>query len=167
MIGIIYCWRNKIDNKRYIGQTINEEKRKKKHLYSSHKKKGHLSAFHTALREYGEEGFEYKVLYAIESEDEKLLKRELDIKEAYYIRKYKSCLTEFGYNETIDGQYKKSIFNDSSNKNKKLKVTANHKEQNCDDSLSPKQKAILEQIRKLTDVMGVPMLSVSWTDSIR
>ena len=171
MKGIIYCWTNKTNGKRYIGQTYREKKRRYDHIYLSKKKKGWLSAFHTALREVGYDGFEYNVLFKIETDDLAVLKHTLDEKEAYYIRKYKSCLTEFGYNETIDGQYQKSIFNDSGNQNKRTKIVKKKQkvvEVNIQDKpLSKRQKEILDMMKHLCEGMHVPMPSVEWTDNIR
>lgn len=83
-MGIIYCYTNLINGKKYIGQTINPSQR-----YSAHKST-HLnekdpeydSLFHRALRKYGWDNFKYEVLN--ETDDIDLL-NELEI---FYIDFY-------------------------------------------------------------------------------
>ena len=173
--GVIYCWRNKTNGKRYIGQTYREGRRKKDHLTEANKQYGVLNSFHTALREEGVDNFIYRVLFKCESEDKDELKRILNEKEQYYILKYKSFLTEFGYNETINGQYIKDPSNDAGNQNKKLrlkyrkriKVIINGKVKRVTHIPEPKdvkEKRIqyeshAERLRNFCNALGVPMLS--------
>ena len=59
--GLIYCYVNKINGKCYVGQTINENARKIKHL--SEAKLGKTKyPFHCAIRKYGIDNFEYSVV---------------------------------------------------------------------------------------------------------
>lgn len=96
MIGI-YCFKNKINNKYYVGQSINLEKR-----YNEHKN-NHLnpnycnydSKFYRALRKYGFDNFEYSVLATCQQED-------LNELEVFYINKYDSKIN--GYNSTFGGE---------------------------------------------------------------
>ncbi len=93
---IIYLAENKTTRKIYIGQTsYTLEERRASHLYEAM----HSSQliFHKALRKYGVDGFEWAVI------DIALSKEELDRKEQYWIKFYKSCNREFGYNQTAGG----------------------------------------------------------------
>ena len=92
----VYCIYNKINNKRYIGVSINIGKRiisQKCNLNQSNKKRVNdflIKEWH----EFGSENFDYLVLERIESKDRKfLLEREL-----YWMDFYRTCESEFGYN---------------------------------------------------------------------
>ena len=91
MIGI-YKIVNKINNKVYIGQSINIDKRIKEHFWKSQCEKdvSYNSALHNAIRKYGKENFEWEVIEECKIE-------EIDEKERYYIQFYNS-LTPNGYN---------------------------------------------------------------------
>lgn len=100
VIGI-YRITNLANNKIYIGQSIDIEKRVKDHFYKafSVKDSSYPSAIHNAIRKYGKESFVYDVL-------EECSMDELDSKERYYIDLYNS-LSPNGYNMLIGGRYYK------------------------------------------------------------
>lgn len=67
MIHYIYCYTNLINNKKYVGQTNNLERRKKQHIQDSiHCFKGREVSynlpFHAAIRKYGIENFDFEIL---------------------------------------------------------------------------------------------------------
>lgn len=104
--GIIYCYTNNINGKRYIGQTVDEKSRRSafrtKALYcTSLKNGGKLSKFDAARKKYGLDAFTYTILCEIEDSDEKLLHSRLDDLETYYIKKYDTFHN--GYNSTDGG----------------------------------------------------------------
>lgn len=101
MIGIIYKYTSP-SNKSYIGQTINEKIRMKRHKYAAkhHTEKGR-SKFYRAIRKYGWDNFTYEVLFTIDNDDKKRVKEKLDFMERYYIRKFDSYNN--GYNMTLGG----------------------------------------------------------------
>jgi group I intron endonuclease len=89
---LIYKVTNEINNKCYIGQTINYlSRRKYQHLYKS-KNKSKL-VFHRAIRKYGEENFKWEVLENCD------YIYQLNEMEHHYIKQYKSKLPN-GYNMT-------------------------------------------------------------------
>lgn len=94
--GIIYKYTNKINGKVYIGQTIDENKRKASHKCS--KRNDH---FHRAIRKYGWDNFDYEVVFTTISSDPDRLKLLLDTMEKYFIKKYNSF--KEGYNSTLGG----------------------------------------------------------------
>ena len=100
-MGVIYCYTNLINNKRYIGQTLWEEQR-----YNQHKNCYEDSIFHRAIKKYGFENFEYTILF--ESDDI----NELNNKEKEFIKAY-NCLIPNGYNVDIGGRNHYSPHNDS------------------------------------------------------
>lgn len=104
--GIIYCYTNKVNNKKYIGQTTDENSRKIKfrtqeEYCTSHKNGGRLSHFDNARKKYGIDSFVYEVLERIISEDFESLHLKLDELERFYISKYDSYNN--GYNSTTGG----------------------------------------------------------------
>lgn len=104
--GIIYCYLNPINEKRYIGQTIDERGRrsafKTKELYCTKLENGgKLSKFDAARKKYGKDTFIYSVLCKIEDDNLELLHQRLDELEQYYIKKYDTFNN--GYNSTEGG----------------------------------------------------------------
>lgn len=91
--GIIYCYTNTITGKKYIGQTINPEQRKRNHLYEATMKNSDYY-FHRSIRKHGWDNFVYEVLE--ENVDRKLL----NDRETYYIKKY-DTLWPNGYNQCL------------------------------------------------------------------
>ena len=100
MKGIIYKYTNQVNNKVYIGQTINEYKRKYAH---KHALNSWRSYFHNAIKKYGYDKFVYEILEEIDDIDAKELKIKLDTLEQKYISTYKSNDPNFGYNLTLGG----------------------------------------------------------------
>ena len=92
---IIYSATNKINGKRYIGQTIRTLKqRRQDHYYEA---KGHRfdNHFYKALRKYNPEDFEWEIIGECDE------KEELNRLEIYYISYYNAI--EGGYNQLIGG----------------------------------------------------------------
>ena len=103
MIHYIYCYTNKINNKQYIGQTNNLERRKKQHIQDSiHQHKGHESAYeqliHQAIRKYGIDNFKIDILEIINTTNW----NEVNEKESFYIKE-KNTLSPNGYNLKAEG----------------------------------------------------------------
>ena len=92
MKGVIYCYHCVPTGKKYIGQTIDEKTRKKKHKFDS---KNQDLKFYRAVRKYGWKNFIYGVINEF---DENILNE----KEIFYIEKYDSF--ENGYNSTLGGE---------------------------------------------------------------
>ena len=98
IIGIIYCYTNKINKKRYIGQTMNPRQRKSAHKSSAFNEKSpeYNSPLHRAFRKYGYENFSYDVL-----EKDINTFEELNTLERWYIRSFNTKIPN-GYN-ILDG----------------------------------------------------------------
>lgn len=97
-IGLIYKYTNKINQKSYIGQTIQSlSKRHSRHLYDS---KTDDLYFHRALQKYGVENFSLEVI-------EKDVPADLlNDREKYWIKYYNTFyLNDEGYNMTEGGQW--------------------------------------------------------------
>lgn len=98
--GIIYKYESP-SAKVYIGQTMNEKKRRQDFFNTNQGYAG--DKINNARQKYGPENFEYEVLFSIESEDIDEIRSILNIKEKYYIQEYNSV--EAGYNITYGGDY--------------------------------------------------------------
>lgn len=97
MIGI-YKITNNINQKVYIGQSVNIEERIKQHFWKASNKNdiSYNSALHLAIRKYGKENFSWSIV-------EECPIDMLDEKEKYYIKYYNS-LSPNGYNILTGGQ---------------------------------------------------------------
>ena len=104
MIGI-YIIKNDINDKVYIGQSINIEKRIKEHFWKAQNSNdvSYNVAIHQAIRKYGKEHFSWEILQECSEE-------ELDTLEQEYIKKFNS-LSPNGYNILEGGQKIRSIAN--------------------------------------------------------
>jgi predicted GIY-YIG superfamily endonuclease len=91
--GVIYMLKNIIDNKVYIGQTVNLKRRMNEHKNRKPSSSRRYNFLLTKIiNEVGYENFETIIL------DSAFNPKELNEKEKYYIEKYKSYDPEFGYN---------------------------------------------------------------------
>lgn len=101
----IYCYTNKINNHKYVGQTNNFKRRVREHRYeATHEvapSYNHL--FHQKLREYGEENFTIEVIEVLYTDNiDEVNKREI-----YWISQMNSfCQDGQGYNMDIGGSRK-------------------------------------------------------------
>ena len=102
MRGIIYKYTNKANGKVYIGQTINESKRREK--WKNLKTPYAGDYINRARAKYGIEAFSYEVLVEILNDDEIILKDTLNLLEEKYISLYHSKDPKFGYNLTDGGK---------------------------------------------------------------
>lgn len=101
MIGI-YKYQNKINNKVYIGQSINLEQRRLAHKSSAFNKKAsdYNSQLHQAIRKYGLENFDYEIIAEINNDE--YSREVLNNLEKYFIKYYNSYKN--GYNATPGGE---------------------------------------------------------------
>ncbi|MGL5711711.1 MAG: GIY-YIG nuclease family protein [Cetobacterium sp.] len=98
MYGIIYKIQNNINNKIYIGQTINLKKRIWKHKKDSKwEEKSHYPLYR-AVNKYGWDNF------SISKIDEGCDLEDLNTKEEFWIEFYNSIIPEFGYNVQAGGR---------------------------------------------------------------
>ena len=123
MEGIIYCYTNKINGLKYIGQTTNEIGRRYSFTnpnvryctsYEIYKQGGKLSKFDQARKDFGLGAFEYKIIDRVENDDKKCLINQLNALETYYIKKYDTMnngynMTEGGYNGLLSDETKHKI----------------------------------------------------------
>lgn len=98
----IYMYTNKINGKRYVGQTNDFNRRHKEHIKSSYNEKRKYDynvPFHCAIRKYGIENFEIKILAENISTQEKMNEYEI-----FFIKRYKTLANnKKGYNVASGG----------------------------------------------------------------
>ena len=89
----IYQIKNKVNNKIYIGSTINLERRWENHIYQLKNNIHHSIKLQKAWNKYGEDNFEFSIIeeFNSDNEDDKY------IKEQYYLDLYEPY-TDKGYN---------------------------------------------------------------------
>lgn len=92
----IYLFRNTINNKVYIGKSIDLENRYLSHLrnYTNENLDDYDTKFYRALRKYGFHNFDYNIL----EQQSFYTEEELNEKEIYYISYYNATDDNFGYN---------------------------------------------------------------------
>lgn len=100
----IYLIRNNLNNKIYIGQSVDIKRRAQEHIRSGQPEKYSVKSnrdsnvpIHRAMQKYGVQNFTIVVL-------EKCAKEKLDEREAYWIKTLSSTDKNIGYNITEGGQ---------------------------------------------------------------
>lgn len=100
----IYIIRNTINNKVYIGQSVDMYRRMQEHIrasqpehYSTKNSRDSKTPIHLALHKYGLQNFTMDIL-------EKCSRNRLDERERYWIAKFQSTNPKIGYNLTTGGQ---------------------------------------------------------------
>lgn len=111
MDSIIYAHRNKLNNKYYIGQTIQEPSKR----WRCGEGYVHCQKFYNAIKKYGWNNFEHIILCKCNSSD-------ADTLEKYYIKKYDSVKN--GYNISFGGNTPRHLLEETKKKisEKRLKM---------------------------------------------
>ena len=145
MTGYIYRFRNKINGKVYIGQTIDLNRRYKDHLYYA--QHNPVQQIHKAIAKYGIENFDFSVLHKIEGEDDfvKLRLNELEATEILSHNSYR-C----GYNASTGGEGNYGLVH-SEETRKKIGAKSRNRspESNHKISLALKGRVMSEEERQM------------------
>lgn len=89
---VVYCHVNRVNNKRYIGITKHSDPN-----IRWRDGKGYSGYIGKAIEKYGWNNFNHYIL------EDNLSLDEANSRETYYIKKYKTYLSEYGYNLTFGG----------------------------------------------------------------
>ena len=100
--SFVYCYHNTVNDKVYIGKTVNIAARKNRHRRNAFVDNYQLP-FYNALRKYGEDKFEFFVLDRFHVEWVVL---EM---EQFYIKLFTSTDRKFGYNITEGGEGSRGV----------------------------------------------------------
>lgn len=98
IIGI-YCIENKINNKKYIGQSVDIKNRWSKHKNELESNIHHNQYLQQSWNKYGKENFKFYIIIECS-------KSELNELEICYIKKFDSINKKYGYNLTKGGDKK-------------------------------------------------------------
>lgn len=134
MIGI-YLITNKVNGKKYVGQSIDIEKRWKDHIRDSKKSE---YTIHKAIRKYGVENFEFSVL-------EECPVDKLDEREIYWISELDTYNN--GYNMTLGGEGH-ILYLDPKERDQKKKEVARRSGKKYRDSHKEKRRELQRRYRK-------------------
>lgn len=140
---LIYQCLNKINGKSYIGKTINTLKRRKREHYKPCEWKRQLnSIFYKALRKYKKSDFEWHIIERCKNIDE------LNNKEIYYIKKFKSLIKENGYNMTLGGTGGDTLSNHPRSKEISKKKSISMKGKNVGNLNAAKRPEVRKKINE-------------------
>lgn len=108
LIGTVYCFINKINNKIYIGETVKSNYEERFNEHKSKAELGIVNYFYNAIRKYGWDNFDKIILFQTEvldntDENKIILNDIVNEKEVYYINYYNSFNPNKGYNLTKGG----------------------------------------------------------------
>ena len=101
-INYIYCYTNKQNGKKYVGQTNNIKRRYRQHKedsFTNYNDARYNQAIHCAIRKYGLDNFDFEILEVLENKTSE----EVNERETYWIRE-KSSLAPNGYNLKAIGE---------------------------------------------------------------
>ena len=95
--GYIYLITNKINDKKYVGQTVTTIKNRTRQHFGNYKSKRKY-AINLAIAKYGKDNFMVKEIDKISAPTKIELQEILNEKEIFYIQEYHSLASEYGYN---------------------------------------------------------------------
>lgn len=115
----VYCIRNTVNNKVYIGKSIDIHTRIKRHIgFLNMKSKKHENPhFINAWWKYGRESFEYIVLEYLDLDETILSEREL-----YWMKIYDSTKRKAGYNLRMDSSTRMIIHDETRKRLSKAQI---------------------------------------------
>lgn len=115
----IYCIENKINHKKYIGQSIHIHRRWSEHKYELNNNMHENDYLQKSWNKYGLDNFEFSIIEVCSVD-------ELDDKECYYISLYNTFDKKYGYNLISGGGTNREISEETREKlrqaNRKRKI---------------------------------------------
>lgn len=156
----IYCIRHIVSNKRYIGKSINIERRLAQHKYHLQKLKPRKKAInrylHAAVMKYGWNAFICEVLEKLPIDENIIGEREL-----YWMDHFDSCNSKYGYNlrrDTSTGMIVHESTRQLQSKNNKGNLNNNY-----GNHWTPEMKSRMSKIKKEQHASG-EIYDQQWRD---
>lgn len=138
----IYCIRNLVNNKVYIGKSKNIYNRIAAHINELRRKsKNENRHLINAWFKYGEDNFDYYVLEYLNLDEDLLRDREL-----YWIQKYNSTERKYGYNLRMDSSTKMIVHQET--KDKLSKTISGENNPNYNHKWSEEMKQYMSELKK-------------------
>lgn len=100
----IYKITNKIDNKVYVGSSLNLSSREYKHFWLLRKNSHDNNHLQSSFNKFGEVNFRFEII-------ELCNQLNLVERENYYINYFKSNISEFGYNLATVNEFRRNTYN--------------------------------------------------------
>jgi len=100
----VYLIRNKVNNKVYIGSSINIKRRWRDHIYELSRNRHNNIHLQNAWNKYGKDNFEFVILEEVE--DKSILRD----REQYWLNKYQSFNPSMGYNISLNTRHYKPMY---------------------------------------------------------
>lgn len=120
-ISCIYAISNTINNKQYIGQTIDFNQRQTNHLSSLRNNTHSNKHLQNSWNKYGESNFEFRILKECSVE-------ELDNWEKWFISAYQTYNRKYGFNYEKGGNLKKIVSQETKQKLRQINLGKKHSE---------------------------------------
>lgn len=108
----VYCHINKINGKRYVGQTSQQVKKRWNYGYGYK----NCPYFYRAIQKYGWNNFQHIIL------EESLSLEQAEIKEKYYIKLFQTTDVKKGYNLTCGGNSLANYYKEDKNRKKQSQL---------------------------------------------
>ena len=97
-LGCVYMWNHKPSGKKYIGLTIDRDRRNWQHIALSKSKKMAPGTLQHAMKEFGRDQFEFLIL------EDDVPASDLPVRERYWIKLW-GTLKPNGYNQNVGGVF--------------------------------------------------------------
>lgn len=167
----IYCFKNKVNGKCYVGQAVKLRTRLKQHWRTIQTNSVDNMIIYKAINKYGVDNFELSIVYEIRDSLAYDTKKRLDELEKEYIKKFDSYNN--GYNSTLEGDagvlgYKMTEAQVEKLRQNALKQQELLREEKAKDSnnwiksrnLQTKEEFVFKTIRDAHNALDIPEYAI-------
>lgn len=167
----IYCFKNKVNGKCYIGQAIKIRSRLKGHWHAINSHSIDNMIIYKAIDKYGIENFELKIIYEIRNSLAWDTKKKLDELEKKYIQEYNSY--ENGYNQTLGGDAGVLGYKMTDEQKERIRQNSIQQQQRIRDkkaedknnwikckNLITNEILVFKSAKEASDLLNIPMYSL-------